>query len=242
MSLSYFIKPTRYTRLPYLLLGMLLLSACEQEIGELTEYEEPRLVVNALITAQADSQLVHLRMTGFTQTAYVDNAEVEIRHNGELFYQYVAMGDPANVLPSTDFHPGDQIAIDVRKDGHHAQAVSVVPNPIIITGIDTLSVNAKRHKWSTGYEPHTRYMVHLKLAENVNQNEMQYFRVEVRKEIHTVSGGVRTQKSRYLRRRFPVSISGRHSTASWNGIRTICIAYAECGQCAVVNRSLFSIW
>lgn len=166
---------------------MLLLTACEREIGELTEYESPRLVVNALITAQADSQIVHLRMTGLAHTSYVSDAEVSICRNGEPFCQYTAAGNPAYMLPLTDFEPGDQVSIDVRQGEHHAFAMAQVPAPVIITGIDTLSVQAKRYKWSTEYERHTRYLVHLRLPEGSRTDELQYFRAEVVKNIYTVS-------------------------------------------------------
>ena len=166
---------------------MLLLTACDREIGELTEYESPRLVVNALITANADSQVVHLRLTGLAHASYVSDAEVSICRNGEPFCQYTAEGDPAYMLPPTNFEPGDHVSIDVRHAEHHAQAVAEVPAPIIITGLDTLSVQSKRYKWSTEYERHTRYLVHLRLPEGSRADELQYFRAEVVKNIYTVS-------------------------------------------------------
>ena len=166
---------------------MLLLTACERELGELTEYESPRLVVNALITAQADSQIVHLRLTGLAHTSYVNDANVSICRNGEPFCQYTTEGEPADVLPPTDFVPGDVVSIDVRQGEHHACATAEVPAPIIITGLDTMSVQAKRYKWSTDYERHTRYLVHLRLPEGSCDNEMHYFRAEIVKNIYTVS-------------------------------------------------------
>lgn len=175
---------------------MLLLSACEREIGELTDYESPRLVVNALITAKADSQIVHLRLTGLAHTSYVSDAEVSICRNGEPFCQYTAEGAPAYMLPPTNFAPGDLVSIDVRSEAsalgarqgeHHAFASAEVPAPVIITGLDTMSVQAKRFKWSSLYERHTRYLVHLRLPEGSRADEMQYFRAEVVKNIYTVS-------------------------------------------------------
>lgn len=166
---------------------MLLLTACERELGELTEYESPRLVVNALITANADSQVVHLRLTGLAHVSYVSGANVSICRNGEPFCQYTTEGEPADVLPPTDFVPGDVVSIDVRQGEHHACATAEVPAPIIITGLDTMSVQAKRYKWSTDYERHTRYLVHLRLPEGSCDNEMHYFRAEIVKNIYTVS-------------------------------------------------------
>lgn len=174
-------------RILYLIIGLLLLTACEREIGDLTEYESPRLVVNALITAQADSQFVHLSLTGLAHTTPVRDAEVSICRNGEPFCSYTYGSDSAYVLPTTHFEPGDQVSIDVRHSGHHAQASSIVPAPVIITGLDTLSVMAKRYKYSTDYERHTRYLVHLRLPEGSRADQMQYFRAEVVKDVYTVS-------------------------------------------------------
>lgn len=165
----------------------LLFSACETEMGELTEYESPRLVINALITAQADSQRVHLRQTGLTHPSTVRGAEVSICRNGEPFCQYTDEGDSAHMLPVTVFAPGDQIRIDVHQAGQHAYATAEVPAPILITGLDTLSVQAKRYKWSTNYERHTRYLVHLRLPEGSRADEMHYFRAVVVKNVHVVS-------------------------------------------------------
>lgn len=180
----------------YIIMCLLLLTACEREIGELTEYESPRLVVNALLTADADSQVVHLRLTGLAHASYISGAEVNICRNGEPFCQYMTEGVYADTLPPTDFAPGDQISIDVRSESstlgerhteHHAHAVAEVPAPIIITGLDTLSVQAKRNKWSSSYYRHTRYLVHLRLPEGCRADELQYFRAEVVKNIYTVS-------------------------------------------------------
>lgn len=173
-------------KLFYAIMCLLLLSACERELGELTEYESPRLVINALITAQADSQLVDLHLTGLTHTSCVSGAEVSICRNGEPFCQYLTDDGPDYVLPTTDFEPGDLISIDVRCAEHHAHAEAEVPAPVIITGIDTLSVQAKRYKWSSEYERHTRYLVHLRLPEGVCADEMYYYRAEIYKNIYTM--------------------------------------------------------
>ena len=44
----------------------------------LDEKEEPRLVVNAMITAGADSQQVHIRTTGLARAENASAAEVSI--------------------------------------------------------------------------------------------------------------------------------------------------------------------
>jgi|GEM_PF-1262264 len=178
----------QYIYFLFLLLTASSLCSCEKEIGELTEYEAPRLVINALVTAQAESQIVHLRMTGPLRTEYVNDATVSIRCNDQPFCEYVTDGDaPAYALPTTDFQPGDKVSIDVQKDQHHAYAMAEVPAPVIITGLDTTTVKAKRYKWSHDYTPHTRYLVHLRLPEGTRSDDLLYFRAEVFKDILTVS-------------------------------------------------------
>ena len=164
-----------------------VLSSCEKEIGDLTEYEQPRLIVNALITASAEDQPLHIAMTGALHTEPVAGARVSMTCNGTPCFDGTVPDHDSLLISARDFRPGDHIAIDVRHGSLHAQASAQVPTPIIITGLDTLSVQAKRFRSSTDYERHTRYLVHLRLPNGVRADEQLYFRAEVDKDIYTVS-------------------------------------------------------
>ncbi len=170
----------------YFLMISLLLTSCEKEIGQLTDYEPSRLVVNALITAQSDNQSLWIRQTGVTQVQEVHDAEVTLSLNDVTIMQQTGTFADSIPVPAYKFHPGDVIKLAVCKDDMNATASTIVPNPVRITGIDTLTVKAKRYSYSTVYEPHTRYFVHLQLPEN-NIEEMQYFRVTIQKRIITPS-------------------------------------------------------
>lgn len=168
----------------YIIMSALLLVACEQEIGEFTDYEAPRLVVNALITAGGENQLIRIRQTGITHVSTVTGAEVSMAVNGEEVFSLISDGEDALAISHNDFRPGDVVTISAHKGEMHASASAMVQEPVIITGVDTMLVKVKSSKWSQELEPHTRYMVHLRLPEG-QPRETRYFRVEVVKDIHT---------------------------------------------------------
>lgn len=167
----------------YFILCGLLLTSCEQEIGELTEYESPRLVVNAMLTAQQDEQPLRIRMTGLTEATRVDGAEVSLSLNGKPYCQQMTKGEDSLVVSTRDFVPGDVVGVEVRKDGMLATAQAVVPQPIMITGIDTTTVMASRYQWSNDMEPHRRLLIDLQQPEGTNPDETYYYRVEIYKDM-----------------------------------------------------------
>lgn len=177
-----------HAKLFLLLSATFALSSCEKELGELTEHEEPRLYVNALITASADSQLLYIGKTGTLHTQHVPGARVGLSCNGTPCFEGMMPDANSLLITKTDFRPGDRIAIDVQHGALHAQASADVPAPVIITGIDTMTVMAKRHKSSQTYDQHTRYLVHLRLPDDTRAaDELLYFRAEIYKDIYVVS-------------------------------------------------------
>lgn len=166
------------------ILFLLLVTSCEKEIGEFTEQEAPRLVVNALITAQQENQLMAISTTYLKQATPLPGADVTLSVNGQTILQYRTTGEGRYIaVPTEQFNPGDVVSVHVQKDDMVASASSTVPFPVAITGIDTLMVKAKRYKWSSDYSWHTRYLLHLRLADNIADNEACYFRAEVHKRM-----------------------------------------------------------
>lgn len=163
-----------------------LVTSCETEIGELTEYEAPRLVVNALITAQREDQKMFVGTTFLGESEPLAGAEVVLSANGQSVLEHTTGMDKSFCVPAEAFHPGDVASVRVRKNDMCVSATSAVPFPLVISGIDTMTVRAKRYKASSDYERHTRYLVHLRLDKTASANQMQYFRVEVEKDIYTV--------------------------------------------------------
>ena len=170
-------------RILILPLTITLLASCEKEVGVLDEKEEPRLVVNAMITAGADSQQVHIRTTGLARAEYAAGADVSIQRNGMVAYSGTADERGSMMFSAKDFTPDDEIAIDARHGSLHANARVKVPAPIIITGLDTIMVRVRRNSSFTNLECHTRYLVHLRQPEGYDSNQTHYYRVEVYKDI-----------------------------------------------------------
>lgn len=168
----------------YFILCSLLLVSCETKIGEFVDYEAPRLVVNALITAGGENQQLRIHKTGLTTPETVKGADISIAVNGNEIFSQVSNGEDSLLIANNDIRPGDLVTISAKKDDMLATASVEVPQPVIITGIDTMMVNVKKNNWSNEIYPHTRYMVHLRLPETA-QKDIQYFRVEVEKDIHT---------------------------------------------------------
>lgn len=163
---------------------LLLATSCEKEIGEFTEQETPRLVVNALITAQQENQKMAVSATYLKQPARLQGADVTLSVNGQPVLQHRTTGEGRYIaVPAEKFNPGDVVSVRVQKDDMDASASSAVPFPITIAGIDTLTVSAKTYRWSSEYLPHTRYLVHLQLPEGADYEETCYFRTEIYKVV-----------------------------------------------------------
>ena len=172
----------------YIIMCLFLLVSCEKEIGEFTDYESPRLVVNALITAGGEDQELRIHKTGVTLVEPVTGADVSLCVNGNEIYSTTTNGESSLIIHNNPIKPGDIVTIKAKKDDMLASATAEVPQPVIITGIDTVSVNVKRYSWSDNLHPHTRYLVHLRLPGNIEQKVTQYFRVEIVKDLRTVGG------------------------------------------------------
>ena len=164
-------------------LVLILLASCEREAGVLDEKEEPRLVVNAMITAGADSQQVHIRTTGLARAANASAAEVSILQNDMVAYSGIADKRGSLMFSAKGFAPDDEIAIVARYGSIHANARVRVPKPIIIMGLDTMTVRVRRSSSNKNLERHTRYLVHLRQPEGYDSKQTHYFRVEVYKDI-----------------------------------------------------------
>lgn len=168
----------------YILLTAMLLASCETKIGEFVDYEAPRLVVNALITAGGENQQLRIHKTGLTTPETVKGADISIAVNGNEIFSQITDGNNPLLIANNDIRPGDLVTISAKKDDMLATASVEVPQTVIITGIDTMMVKVKQNSWSNVISPHTRYLVHLRLPDTA-QKDIQYFRVEVEKDIHT---------------------------------------------------------
>ncbi len=85
------------------------------------------------------------------------------------------------------FGPDDEIAIDARHGDLHANARVKVPEPIIITGLDTMTVRVRSSSSNKKLELHTRYLVHLLQPEGCDAGQTHYYRAEVYKDILSIA-------------------------------------------------------
>ena len=163
---------------------LLCLTACVQEIGELTEYEAPRLIINGIFAVGDTTISVEVRMTGATETSFVSDAQVMLSVNdGATFplladerYRTYRLKDT-----SLKLQPGDRVEVDVQHGDLHASASSIVQQPVIIAGMDTCTSSFPYVLNGVVYD-HTRCLVHLQMPDHVD--DMQYYRVEVVRKIN----------------------------------------------------------
>lgn len=168
-----------------LLLTLLLFASCEKEIGEFSEYESPRLVINVLSSIDKDLH-VNICKTGLTEALPVREYDICLDVNGKEVHRASVKNNGTDyIVPMEGLHPDDRIHIDVTAENLHASAEAIVPQPVSIVAIDTMSVMAKTFSWYSNPSPHTRYMV--KLRKPNDSKALQYYRVEMTRSHSKVS-------------------------------------------------------
>ena len=142
---------------------VLFLASCENEIPFNIKENSPKLVVNAIIDCNNEVNYIYLSKTGKESTSPVNEATINIYINDELvdqitkpvtpdtvFYQQDSSiyytfytRDTRSVKYKTDlrFFPGDKVKIEVydENDKYHAWVEDVVPKPLEIENIDTMT-------------------------------------------------------------------------------------------------------
>ncbi|WP_455586264.1 DUF4249 domain-containing protein [Bacteroides sp.] len=158
----------KYT-FPFLLLLLLSISSCENEIPFDKEANPPKLVMNALINADSINNILYLNKTGQDVISDVMEASVEVRVNDVLVETPKALPIPTDgdfisfqkrFLITTKFHPGDKVRIDAKTgDGaHHAWAEVTVPQPPMpIERVDTATVMV--NEYDNYYTERLRYRI-----------------------------------------------------------------------------------
>lgn len=154
--------------LPSLLLLILFISGCENELPFNKEANPPKLVMNALINADSINNMLYLNKTGQSVISDVTDANVEVRVNDVLVEVPKALPIPdgdfvsyqKRFLLTTKFHPGDKVRIDAKTgDGeYHAWAEVTVPRPpIAIERVDTATVRVS--EYDNYYTTRLRYRI-----------------------------------------------------------------------------------
>ena len=129
--------------LPILMLSFLA-AGCYEEILIPTEDKNPVLVMNAQMNTLEKEHTVHLSLSRLSKVEPVPGAEVKVYVNGvattalEVQEEY-----PWNRTPysfEAEFHPGDEVRVEARKDAFFVTSTLIVPPPAAIESLDTSSV------------------------------------------------------------------------------------------------------
>ncbi|MDR1115790.1 MAG: DUF4249 domain-containing protein [Tannerella sp.] len=167
-----------------LLWAAVCLSACQNEIPFDIKNNPPKLALHTLIDSNTDKNEIYLSWTGLEHTSLVNDPAVNIYVNDELKEQLIydrTRIEVANIYPSVNFYttgvrfsPGDKVKVEAFADNgkHHAWAEDVIPQPVEIEKIDTMTWT--KHTWHRN----GNYM-RLKVKFTDNPNEKNYYRLTV---------------------------------------------------------------
>ena len=107
-----------------LAIASLLTASCDKEIGMVDFNEQPRLIINSLMTANDTANFVELNLTGNAETKPVKGAQVRIFVNGSLSEEITS--DSSTYMIKSQFESGDKVKIEAKTDKYEASAEVVV--------------------------------------------------------------------------------------------------------------------
>ena len=135
-------------------------TSCENEIPFDIKENNPKLIVNAIIETNSKDNYILLAKTGRLEVDPVSEATINIYINGELRELLTEPSPPDTIyyesgyyIPNTynskntryktelHYNPGDKVKIEVfaENNKYHAWAEDVIPKPIEIEHIDTMT-------------------------------------------------------------------------------------------------------
>ncbi|GGJ94347.1 DUF4249 family protein [Parabacteroides faecis] len=136
-----------------LLLGIVLFSACENEIPFNDKYQKPQLLMNAILEAEKEENEVQLYIIDSEKMTLVSNGSVTVYVNNEkkeVAKSKIVLWNSSDSMKvcrlQTIFHPGDHVRLEATaEDGqYNAWAEVEIPQPIEkIIRIDTLLTKIK---------------------------------------------------------------------------------------------------
>lgn len=167
-----------------ILMIILVIISCENELPFNIKNNPPKLVMNALINADSLTNVLFLNFTGREYAGHAQDATLEVRVNGQL-------KESLRPLPLIDnerqcrftitsqFTPGDIVRMDaITDDGnYHAWAEVTVPQRLAeIESIDTLTVPLTQNGYTHNY---MRY----KITFRDRPDEKNYYRIAIEKQM-----------------------------------------------------------
>lgn len=166
------------------LIATLTIVSCENELPFSIKDNPPKLVMNALINAESQANLLFLNFTGKDTTTHIQNATIEVRVNGQLIESLRPLppeheGDlQCRFNITSKFTPSDVVRIDALTDDgkYHAWAEVTAPQrPAEIENIDTLTVPMLEYG-------HTRKYLRYRMTLKDRPDETNYYRIVVDKQ------------------------------------------------------------
>ena len=141
--------------IPILMLSFLA-AGCYEEILIPTEDKDPILVMNAQMNNLEETHIVNLSVSLLSKVEPLPGATVKIYVNDAFVAEAVERvdEDPWNrtaYLFNAEFHPGDKVRVEARKDAFNATSTVVVPPEVPISSIDTSSVRMTYMDYTTDY-------------------------------------------------------------------------------------------
>jgi len=148
----------------YILIILLFAVSCENEIPFNIKDNPPKMILNALLNADQESNDIILGFTGRDFATLLDKATVDVYVNGELKEHITESYSVPNVYELKDIRykthvalkPNDVVKVEARTDDgkYHVWSEVIVPKPIIIEKIDTSTVIKK--SWWNGKDKFLR--------------------------------------------------------------------------------------
>ena len=124
----------------------LLASACTNPLAIDFDQKPEILVMNSMLSTEEYYHYVRLSISRLDETFALIDAQVDCYVNGELVAhaegmpEYYRESEIGSYMFQADFHPGDEIRLEARKDALHASATVTVPQPAAIIAVDTVSI------------------------------------------------------------------------------------------------------
>ena len=162
------------------------ITACENEIPFNIKNNPPKLVINALLNSDNDENYVVLSLTGRDSVPFVNEAVIGVYVNDGLKERITERDkDRMRYVLKSKFKAGDKVKIEAStNDGkYHAWAEDVVPYPIEIERIDTMTY-VVGDSWDLYNR--SRYM-RFKVTFTDNSLEKNYYRLIIYRK-DSVSG------------------------------------------------------
>lgn len=172
-----------------LLLGILLFSACENEIPFNDKYQKPQLLMNAMLEAEKEGNEVQLYIIDSEKMTLVSNGSVTVYVNGEkkeVSESKIVLWNSTDSMKvcrlRTVFHPGDRVRLEATaEDGRfNAWAEVEIPRPIEkIIRVDTLLTRLK-----IGY--YMQDCMRYRITIDDLPDEKNYYQLAIQEKSYTV--------------------------------------------------------